>query len=359
MSQDFKVIGIMSGTSLDGLDICCCSFRRNDLGYDYQIIAAESFAYTTAFRNELKAAYELEKIELNSIDLKFGEHIAKLVKHFILKNNLDDEVQLIGSHGQTIFHEPEKGITVQIGNGQTIANLTKIRTITNFRIKDVELGGQGAPLVPIGDQLLFAEAEACLNLGGIANISFDQNGDRIAFDICPANLPLNKLVEEKFGIPFDKNGEISQSGTCIPGLLRELDELPYYTQSHPKSLSQEGLDSFFYPIIDQYIDRPIAHILNTIVAHETNQIATIVNQNNLNSVMVTGGGALNTFFISQLKQKVKGQIILPDIQLIEFKEALIFAFLALLNVNNQVNTLSSVTGASRDSIGGMSWIPES
>lgn len=359
MSQDFKVIGVMSGTSLDGLDICCCSFKKTSHGYQYEIIAAESFSYTSTFRNQLKAAYQLDQNELKEIDETFGSHTAKLINHFILKNNLTNQVDLIGSHGQTIFHQPEKGITIQIGDGQTIADNTKIKTITNFRIKDVELGGQGAPLVPIGDRLLFGDVEACLNLGGIANISFEQKKSRIAFDICPANLPLNKLVEEKFNISYDKNGDIAQSGQCIEPLLKELNQLEFYQKVHPKSLAQEWLDARFYPIIENYAEKPVAHLLNTIVEHETLVIAEVIDKFQLSSVLVTGGGALNTYFIERLNEKTSAQIILPDLELIEFKEALIFAFLAFLNVNNEVNTLSSVTGASHDSIGGISWNPKS
>lgn len=357
MSQDFKVIGVMSGTSLDGLDICCCRFFSKQNGYDYEIIAAESFEYTSQFRQKLLAAYQLKPSELTEIDIEFGEYTAKMIRHFMLKNNLMDQVDLIGSHGQTIFHEPDKGITIQIGDGQTIANQTGIRTISNFRIKDVELGGQGAPLVPIGDRLLFGEMEACLNLGGIANISFEHQNDRIAFDICPANLPLNRLVEDKFNIPFDKNGEISSSGKVITSLLKELNALEYYQKIHPKSLAQEWLDAEFYPILSKYQDSPIAHVLRTIIEHETTQIAAVLDQFKLKDVMITGGGALNPFYIEVLSKKTTAKVMLPELELIEFKEALIFAFLAFLNLNNQVNTLCSVTGASRNSIGGMSWIP--
>ncbi len=357
MSQDFKVIGVMSGTSLDGLDICCCRFFSKQYGFDYEIIAAESYEYTSEFRHKLLAAYQRELSDLTEIDIEFGVYTAKMIRHFMLKNNLMNQVDLIGSHGQTIFHEPDKGITIQIGDGQIIANQTGIKTINNFRIKDVELGGQGAPLVPIGDRLLFGEMESCLNLGGIANISFEHQNDRIAFDICPANLPLNKLVEDRFNIPFDKNGEIASSGKVISGLLEELNALDFYQKSHPKSLSQEWLDAEFYPFISKYKDSPIAHVLRTIIEHETTQIAAVLDQFKLKNVLITGGGALNPFFIEVLRKKTTAEIMLPVPELIEFKEALIFAFLAFLNENNQVNTLSSVTGASRNSIGGMSWIP--
>lgn len=357
MSQDFKVIGVMSGTSLDGLDICCCSFTKAENGYQFKIIAAESYSYSTEFRNMLKSAYHLKIDELTEIDQEFARYTAKMINHFILEKGLTNQIDLIGSHGQTIFHQPEKGITVQIGDGQLIADLTKTKTINNFRIKDVELGGQGAPLVPIGDRLLFGEAEACLNLGGIANISFENEGKRIAFDICPANLPLNKIVEEKFNIPFDKNGEIARSGNCIETMLDGLNKLDFYSQPHPKSLGQEWLDQHFYPILKEYAHKPTAHILNTIVHHEVFQLSEIINRFSLTSILVTGGGALNSYFIESLRKKTSAKVILPELQIIEFKEALIFAFLAFLNVNDQVNTLASVTGANRDSIGGISWNP--
>ncbi|MBD3635972.1 MAG: anhydro-N-acetylmuramic acid kinase [Crocinitomicaceae bacterium] len=352
MPQDLTVIGIMSGTSLDGLDICCVQLCHVNNSYTYKVLATETFTFPVEWKKRLEAAYHQDINDLAEIDKDYGKFIGKLVNLFILKNKLKGKVELIGSHGQTIFHEPDKGITVQIGAGPEIAEATGINVINDFRIRDVELGGQGAPLVPIGDRLLFGAYASCLNLGGIANISYEQGDKRIAFDICPANLPLNKIVKEKFDISFDRNGEIAQSGTVIQDLLNALNDLSYYSQDPPKSLGYEWLDREFYPVIKNFSDKPVANVLRTVIEHESTQISKILNARQLSNCLVTGGGALNTFFVEQIQQKTTTEIIIPDLQLIEFKEALIFAFLAYLHVNQQVNTLASVTGAKNDSIGG-------
>lgn len=355
MSQQLTVIGLMSGTSLDGLDVCCVQFDRQNEQYQYKIIAAETFKYDESWKDTLESCFDFKVNDprFEKADKQYGHHIGKLVQHFILKNGLKGKVDLIASHGQTIFHEPHKGITVQIGDGDEIARATGINVINNFRIKDVELGGQGAPLVPIGDRLLFGQYESCLNLGGIANISFEFEGNRVAFDICPANIPLNYEIKKAFHIDFDRYGEMASTGAVIEDLLATLNALPYYRARFPKSLGMEWINANILPHLTLYEDKPTADLLRTLVEHETDQIDRIFNRYGIKNCLVTGGGAYNTFFMQRLQAKTDCEIVLPEPQLIEFKEALIFAFLAYLNINDQVNTFCSVTGASKDSIGGI------
>jgi anhydro-N-acetylmuramic acid kinase len=347
----------MSGTSLDGLDLCYAEFNHSEDDFGFHILKTFSYAYDDNLRNELDNAINLDPESLQKLHLKFGDFIGETINEFIYNHQLEWEVDAIASHGQTVFHEPQKGITLQIGDGQNIANKTKVLVVNDFRILDVQLGGQGAPLVPIGDRLLFGEFESCLNLGGIANISFEKNEERIAFDICPANHPLNYLSQKFFHKNFDKDGALARSGEAIPELIHALDNLAFYQRTTPKSLGVEWLNNNYYPVIAQFEKCPPINVLKSVVLHETTQIAEILNKNDLNSVLVTGGGAYNSFFISELQQKTTAKIILPEKEIIEFKEALIFGFLGFLNLNNQINTLSTVTGASRDSIGGIRHYP--
>ena len=357
MIQALRLIGVMSGTSLDGLDLCYAEFAPQRNGFNFNILKTFSHVYDDDLRRQLDNAINLDSEDLQKLHLQFGDFIGDVINKFILDYQLEWEIDAIASHGQTVFHEPKKGITVQIGDGQRIANKTQVLVVNDFRILDVQLGGQGAPLVPIGDRLLFSEYESCLNLGGIANISFDKGHERIAFDICPANHPLNFFCQKYFKLNYDKGGKLAESGQEIPDLVATLNKIDFYQNPAPKSLGVEWLNQNYYPIIERFEKYPPINILRSLVAHETTQIAEVLNKNGLNSVLVTGGGAFNSFFISELQQKTSTKIILPEKEIIEFKEALIFGFLGFLNLNNQINTLSSVTGASRDSIGGRRYYP--
>lgn len=347
----------MSGTSLDGLDIAYVQLNHSDeTNWKFELLASETFSYAKELQENLAVATELPAARLFKLDKDLGGIMADFVNEFIRKNKIKKaEIDLIASHGHTIFHQPDKGFTVQIGCGSTIALKTGIQVVNDFRTKDVILGGQGAPLVPVGDFGLFGNlAEAYLNIGGISNVSFRKNGKIQAFDCSPGNLPLNKLAQSK-GLTYDKNGELARSGEINFFLLDLLNALPYYAQEGPKSLGIEWLEQDFYPLVK--FDRDIENNLRTIIEHEAFQIGSILNKNKLKSVMITGGGALNTFLTERIGHYFEGSVILPEKELIEFKEAIVFAFLGALYLEKQPNCLHEVTGASRDVCGGVLHLP--
>lgn len=342
------VIGLMSGTSLDGVDIACCEFWESHTKVHFNILAAETIPYPAEWKVKLEKAPSLSGLEITRLDLQYGTYLGKLTNDFIDSNKI--RVQWIASHGHTIFHQPDRGFTLQIGHGAAIAAKTGKSIISDFRSLDVALGGQGAPLVPVGDKHLFGEYDFCLNLGGFENISMDIQGKRIAFDICPANTALNHFAE-KLGFGFDKNGHLAAQGKLNVDLLEQLNQLDYYSKTPPKSLGREWLETSFLPLINQNI--PITDVLSTLCEHIAMQTAKTVSGFPLGNLLITGGGAENGFLISRIREHIKHQIVIPDKTLIHFKEALVFAYLGWLRSKNKINTFSSVTGATRDSSGGI------
>lgn len=351
MEQKLRVLGLMSGTSLDGLDCCYAEFTQKGSNYAFGSLKAHTFPYPEAWKNKLKNAFFESTENLTALDFEFGSYLAELANQFIKQHDLQDKVDLIASHGHTIFHQPAKGITLQIGNGEVLRKQTGIRVINNFRITDVRLGGQGAPLVPVGDHYLFADYEACLNLGGFSNISLVQENARIAFDISPCNLPLNYLSKKWFNLDFDPSGNIASSGKINSPLLAKLNALDFYHQRPPKSLGFEWLNDQFIPLIEHTAIEP-TDLLATVCQHIADQLQDIFHKYKLKQALITGGGAYNKHLIHLLKDG-QTKIVLPDPVIIEFKEALIFGFLGYLNFNNTINTFKSVTGAHTDSIGGI------
>jgi anhydro-N-acetylmuramic acid kinase len=349
--KKYKVIGLMSGTSLDGLDIAYCSFEKNR-SWTYTIIKAETLPYTSKWKAKLTASYKKKPGEISDINFEFGKFIGKEVVKFIKANKIFPD--LISSHGHTVFHQPDQGITVQIGDGKTISYLCKLPVVCDFRSGDMALGGQGAPLVPIADKLLFSEYKYCLNLGGFANISFDDlKGKRIAFDICPVNMILNALAN-KLGKGFDKGGKIASKGKVDSVLLKKLNRLAFYRSTPPKSLGREWVEKKFFPILDGH-RASVQDKARTVCEHIAVQIASIVNTKESSRhkrILVTGGGAYNQFLIKRISSLSKPKVILPDDQTIQFKEAMAFAFLGVLRMRNEINILKSVTGAIQDSSGG-------
>ncbi len=357
IQKTYKVIGLMSGTSLDGLDIAYCHFENKNGTWSFSIKKTESVDYSTTFKDQLKNTVHLEASKLLTFHNEYGNWLGEQTKRFIKKYTL--EVNFIASHGHTVFHQPEVGLTYQIGSGQHIANASGQKVICDFRTNDVALGGQGAPLVPIGDQLLFSEYDFCLNLGGISNISFDSKAQRMAYDISPANMLLN-FICQKINLEYDKGGQLASTGKINTTLLDKLNTLEHYNLPYPKSLGYEWFVEKVIPIIDNTQDS-VENLLYTSIIHIASQIANdIKNTKKKDSTLfITGGGAKNDFLIETIQQKLTGfaTVVIPSEDIIDFKEALIFAFMGVLREQNETNCLKSVTGAIKDSSSGVIYYP--
>ena len=354
MRNDWDGIGIMSGTSLDGIDLAWCHFTRKENGnWDYRIDKAVTVPYAETFRQRLSDAPYLSALEYVKLNNDVAECFAKAINDWLGDGPRPD---FLASHGHTVFHQPDIGLTTQIGNGAVLAAKTKILTVCDFRTKDVALGGQGAPLVPIGDELLFGEYDACLNLGGFSNISYRIDNQRIAYDISPCNMALNKLANLA-GLSYDKDGLLAKEGTLIPELRQTLNDLGYYHQKPPKSLGKEWYDDVFAPVLNPFLsNHSVADLLRTVVAHIADQIIANV-PGKARTLLVTGGGAHHSFLIEQIQnQRDTLRVIVPDPLIIDYKEALIFAFLGLLRLTGENNCLRSVTGAREDNCGGCVYV---
>jgi len=348
----------MSGTSLDGLDLCYCKIAKNEDKWSFELVETKSIAYSNEMQAELKDAIYLKADGLLQFHNTYGLWLGKQAKQFIAEKKLD--VDFIASHGHTTHHQPENGLTFQIGSGQHLANKSGCKVVCDFRTNDVALGGQGAPLVPIGDQLFFAKYDFCLNLGGISNISLQQKGKRIAYDIGLANMILN-YITRKIDLNYDKGGELARSGSINNQLLDSLNGLKYYLLPHPKSIGYEWFVEEVAPIVDA-TDDTTENLLHTAIQHICEKVAQQIKLHSLkgeSTLFVTGGGALNHFLIEVLQQKLgeRTKVVVPDKKLIEFKEAAVFALMGALRMEQEINILKSVTGARRDSSSGVLYIP--
>lgn len=353
IKNHYNVIGVMSGTSLDGIDVAHCTFT-NQNGWKFEILEAETLPYPAVWVEKLKNLVTFSKSELLKLDEDYTSFLGDAIHQFIQKYKLTN-LDAVCSHGHTALHQPQNGLTYQIGNLPILAGHINETVVCDFRVEDVALGGQGAPLVPIGDRLLFAEYDYCLNLGGFANISSDANGQRIAYDICPANIVLNHYVKD-LGFDYDNGGEIAASGIVNKELLEQLNALSYYTSAYPKSLGLEWVKSDILPLIDSF-QLNTKDVLRTFVEHIAIQIANITNVKSGASVLITGGGTFNTFLVNCFSAKTDNAIVIPDNSIIEYKEALIFAFLGVLRLRNENNCLGSVTGAVNDHSSGKIYYP--
>ncbi|MDD3722816.1 MAG: anhydro-N-acetylmuramic acid kinase [Lutibacter sp.] len=343
------IIGVMSGTSLDGIDIVYVKINATE-NSSFEIIKAETISYSNDWKSALKEGFHLSGEALAKLDADYGRHLGNILLNFIKENNIS-KVDFIASHGHTIFHNPEKNYTLQIGNGPYITAITGIKTICDFRVQDVALGGQGAPLVPVGDELLFSEYDYCLNLGGFSNISFKEKNQRIAYDICPVNIVMNHYVAS-LNMEYDDKGTMASEGNIEKNLLKELNSLTYYNSEKPKSLGYEFVVDTIFPIIDKY-NLNIKDVLRTYVEHIALQISKKIDSNSEKTMLVTGGGAFNNFLMERLQSCTKTQLIIPEETIINYKEALVFALLGFLKDEGKNNCLKSVTGASKDHSSGV------
>jgi anhydro-N-acetylmuramic acid kinase len=351
--SEYKIIGVMSGTSLDGIDLVYVTFNFNKT-WSFQIIKADTFSYDDYWLGILKDLVLFSNEELKVIDEDYTRYLAIKIQDFINKHNIQN-IDAICSHGHTALHQPEKKLTYQIGNLPILASLLQKTIVCDFRVQDVKLGGQGAPLVPIGDALLFSEYKFCMNLGGFANVSTLINNEVIAYDICPVNIVLNYYIK-KLGHDFDDEGKMASTGIVNNELLKSLNNLDFYKKPYPKSLGLEWVKSVIFSLIDSY-GLEIKDILRTFVEHIALQISKEIHAKNNSSVLVTGGGAYNVFLMESIKAHSNSKILMPSKEIIEFKEALIFGFLGVLKLREEINCLQSVTGASRNHSSGNIFHP--
>jgi len=346
--MEFHAIGLMSGTSLDGLDLCYSRFSENAGKWNFKILKSETIPYPEIWENKLRNAFYLSSPELLALNSEYGFYLGQKAEEFIKKNKIE-KLDVISSHGHTVFHQPEKKFTLQIGDGRAIKLVTGIPVVYDFRTQDVLLGGNGAPLVPIGDELLFSEFDACLNLGGFSNISFRKKEKRIAFDICPVNIILNDYAQ-KLGKKYDENGDFARNGNTDTTLLQLLNQLKFYQQESPKSLGTEWLNENVSPLLS---GKNPETVLATFTQHIAIQISEVFKKNHLKKILVTGGGSYNSYLIELLKKNSDSEIILPEKDSIEFKEALIFGFMGILRIQNKINVLASATGSYEDHSSGI------
>ncbi|MEY3179400.1 MAG: hypothetical protein RJB42_1643 [Bacteroidota bacterium] len=360
----YRVIGVMSGSSLDGLDLAYVEFEEKGGKWTFNIVASNCYAYDEQWENRLKTGRDLKAIDFVALDAEYGHYIGSQINRFIQEKELDYKVGLIASHGHTLFHLPGK-YSVQIGNGAAIAAVTSLPVVSDLRSLDVALGGQGAPIVPMGEQLLFPEFSFFLNIGGISNLSFKGEQCYDAFDVCPANRVLNQLAQQKH-VPFDQDGALAAAGRINEDLLEQLNQYDYYQKDFPKSLANEfGTDVIYPMLIASGLNTE--DLLATYTEHIAIQIALAIEKvmtkrllpNGQYKMLVTGGGAYNTYLISRISQHLLPfgvEIALPENEIIEYKEAMIMALLGVLRWREEETVFSSVTGAKRASSGGAFWM---
>jgi anhydro-N-acetylmuramic acid kinase len=361
----YKAIGIMSGSSLDGLDMAYVHFQEIGGKWNYELLHSECYPYTQGWKDRLKNATSLSAIDYQLLHTAYGHYIGEKVSQFIDTNGLHHKVDLISSHGHTTFHLPKQFMTAQVGDGAAIAAETALPVISDLRAMDLALGGQGAPIVPIGEQLLLGEYDWFLNLGGIANLSYNGPDGYIAFDVCPANRVLNMLAQE-LGKEYDENGASAAAGTAHPVLLERLNALEYYRQPWPKSLANDFGTGVVHPLIKEF-DLSVQDALCTVTTHIAQQVGSAVGLTQSQTgrmpaagrLLVAGGGALNGYLVARIREHltpVFAELVVPGRDLINFKEAIIMALIGVLRWREEYNVLASVTGAKRNSIGGAVWM---
>jgi anhydro-N-acetylmuramic acid kinase len=351
MRKDYyNVIGVMSGTSLDGVDLAHIQFEIKNNKWGFKIQECETISYHSDWVTTLKTAVDYTENQLRELNKNYTQLLASIITGFINKNKIAN-LDAVCSHGHTILHQPQNGFTLQIGNLPEIAELIRQKVVCDFRVQDVLLGGQGAPLVPIGDRILFSEYDYCMNLGGFSNVSFEENNTRIAFDISAVNTVLN-FYANKLGFDYDDKGQISKTGNSNDELLNELNSLDFYQKKHPKSLGFEFVKEVILPIIESY-EISIQDKLRTYTEHIAIQIALALPKKE-GTMLTTGGGAYNDFLMERIQFYLpKMNVIIPSKKILEFKEALIFALLGVLKIRGEVNALQSVTGAKYDHSSGI------
>lgn len=356
----YRAIGIMSGSSLDGLDVVFTELQEISGTWNYQIMHSGCLDYDEKWMQKLTHATGMSSLDYQLLHTEYGKFIGQKINEFIDENKLHHQVSLISSHGHTTFHMPKKKMTHQLGDGAAIAAETRLPVVSDLRSIDVAFGGQGAPIVPMGEKLLFSSYHCFLNIGGIANISINKEDELIAYDVCAANRVLNMLAGEK-NLAYDDRGKISAQGKIHTDLLEKLNSLEYYKQPYPKSLANSFGTDIIYPLVKSF-SVSIEDALRTYTEHICRQIKNSLlpfKQDTLQKLFITGGGAFNTFLIQRLQEnlnEINFEIFIPAKDVVQYKEALIMALLGVLRWREQYTVLASVTGAARNSIGGALWL---
>ena len=356
MISVYHGIGLMSGTSLDGIDLAYCRFEQSEEGWSFELVHAETVDMDPKWHDRLVCLPDQDAVTYAKTHVYFGHYLGQVTADYIKRNGL--KPQFVASHGQTIFHQPEKNFTSQIGDGETFVSYLDCPLVCNFRNKDVALGGQGAPLVPFGEKYLFPENRLFLNLGGFSNLTVGE----IAFDVCACNMALNWLVKNiDPNLKYDEDGKIAFSGQLDEGFLAALNALDYYAADPPKSLGAEWFEASLLPILVHY-DLPVPDKLRTYTHHIALQVAAAVDtmEETGDELMVTGGGAHNSFLMEEIGaelKKVGVSLKSVDPMVVDYKEAIIFAFLGLNTLLGNANVLPSVTGARRGAPGGSVHVP--
>jgi anhydro-N-acetylmuramic acid kinase len=351
--KNYFVIGVMSGTSIDGVDLVYANFFY-DKHWSFKILKSKTYEYDMDWQNILKNLSDKDLDSIKLIDKNYtkllSDYILKFIEEFSIK-----QIDFISSHGHTALHDPSNSITYQIGNLKELTNYIGLKVICDFRVEDIKLGGQGAPLVPVGEKYIFPEYDTLINIGGFANITIKSNNNLIAYDICPVNIVFNHLSNLK-DLKYDDKGKIALSGKLNIELFNHLQSIDYYKQVSPKSLGVEWVKEVIIPIINNFLEIPVEDLLNTFSKHFASQIAS--NIKSTKKTLITGGGAYNDYLIQNIINLTESEIIIPSSEIIEYKEALIFGFLGILRDQNINNCYSSVTGANKDHSSGNILIPK-
>jgi len=354
--KQYYAIGAMSGTSLDGIDLAYCKYFLENEKWSFKLIQAKTYNFSNELIVEIRAAIDNKPKDNHILDVKLGAYYAKIINQFIKEHNIET-IDFVANHGQTVYHNPHKKATIQLGDGATIAKKTNLTCINNFRNLDVELGGQGAPLVPIGDFHFYNNFNYCINLGGISNITIqNKNEVLLAYDISPCNVLLNHYTRQ-IGFEFDRDGQIGRAGKINKLLFDKLNNNIYYNKQAPKSLDAKNCIDVFVPEIDRF-NIEIEDKLHTICQHIAHQIKIVIlkhYQQKNEKVLLSGGGTLNKFLVETIKTSLPIEVCIPSTEIIEYKEAIIFGLLGVLKMNNSVNCLKVVTGANKDCVGGQIW----
>ncbi len=351
----------MSGSSLDGLDIAHVELEEVRGEWGYNLLHAACIPYPAEWMERLQKAPQMSVPDFLRLHTAYGRYMGQLVNNFIDEHGLRHQVHFIASHGHTAFHEPANHTSFQLGDGASLAAVTGFPVINDLRALDIAYSGQGAPIVPIGDKLLFGDNDYMLNIGGIANITVRHNGTMLAFDICPANQVLNTLAE-RTGKTMDEGGAMAANGSLLNDILSELNDGNYYKLPAPKSLSNEAARELVFPKLLQS-----AHsnedLLHTAVAHIASQVAEAVKHyphgREKATMLITGGGAFNNHMVNVIEQALTPynvDVFVPRPDVIKYKEAIVMALIGTLRWREDVNVLSSVTGAVKDSCGGALWV---